>query len=182
MTALPNALANLVKPTRYVSVTDTAKLIRRALKEAFPEIKFSVTSKSYSGGASINVAWLDGPQTEQVEAIAKAFQGGYFDGMTDYKGGHKHALDGEPVRFGGDFVFCNRHWNPGTRTNLLTVLASRSPEEKRTIAARLGVAEWYHPTDGDERLAWLVFANRPAPEYEGRRSKLAESVNLLDSY
>jgi hypothetical protein len=57
--------------------------IRRLLKPAFPGIEFSVTSKSYSGGNSVSIHWTDGPSTEQVEEIAKRFQGGSFDGMTD---------------------------------------------------------------------------------------------------
>jgi hypothetical protein len=109
MTALPKSITGLAKPTRYMGVTETAKLIRQALKEAFPEIKFCVRSSKYAGGSSIDVSWEDGPTEHQVEAIAKAFQGGYFDGMTDYKGHHTHTMDGEPVSFGGDFVFCTRH-------------------------------------------------------------------------
>jgi len=50
--------------TTYVSVTDTAKEIRKTLKLHFAGVKFSVRSKSYSGGASVNVSWTDGP-TEQ---------------------------------------------------------------------------------------------------------------------
>lgn len=44
---------------RYVSVADMAKELRKALKAAFPGQKFSVTSKSYSGGASIHVGYIN---------------------------------------------------------------------------------------------------------------------------
>ena len=94
--------------SEYLSVAETAKLVRAALKESFPGIKFSVRSKSYSGGASINVGWTDGPNTRQVEAITGTFTGGYFDGMTDYKGSRYHMLDGKRVHFCADFIFCNR--------------------------------------------------------------------------
>lgn len=97
--------------TQYMSCADTAKMIRQALKEAFPDVKFSVRSKTYSGGASIDVSWTDGPNTNQVEAIAKTFSGGYFDGMTDYKGCTYSMLEGQVVRFGADFVFCNRRFS-----------------------------------------------------------------------
>jgi hypothetical protein len=93
---------------RYLSVAETAALIRKALKESFPGVKFSVRSKSYSGGASINVDWTDGPTQQQVESVAKVFSGSYFDGMIDYQGSLYHTLDGEPVSFVADFVFCNR--------------------------------------------------------------------------
>ena len=94
--------------THYMTCTETAKLIRKALKEAFPSFKFSVRSHTYSGGASINVGWSDGPTTQEVERVARVFAGATFDGMTDYKGGVVHQLDGRTVHFGADFVFCNR--------------------------------------------------------------------------
>lgn len=94
---------------KYIDVTGTAKLIRKALKESFPAVKFSVRSERYAGGSSINISWTDGPTGKQVERVAGAFEGGYFDGMIDYKGSLYHQLDGEPVHFCADFVFCNRH-------------------------------------------------------------------------
>ena len=94
--------------TTYLSCAETAKLIRKALKEAFPGFKFSVRSHTYSGGASINVGWRDGPTGEEVERVARVFAGATFDGMTDYKGGVVHEFNGESVHFGADFVFCNR--------------------------------------------------------------------------
>jgi hypothetical protein len=68
---------------RYIPTAEVAKLIRTALKRAFPGVTFSVRSKVYSGGSSINVDWTDGPTAKQVEAIAKSYQGGRFDGMID---------------------------------------------------------------------------------------------------
>jgi hypothetical protein len=97
--------------TQYISCADTAKLIRQALKEAFPDVKFGVRSSVYSGGASINVRWTDGPNTRQVEAVAKIFEGGYFDGMTDYQGSCYSMIDGKVTSFGADFVFCNRSYS-----------------------------------------------------------------------
>lgn len=45
---------------KYLSCAETAKLVRQSLKEAFPKVKFSVKSSTYSGGASIRAYWLDG--------------------------------------------------------------------------------------------------------------------------
>jgi hypothetical protein len=85
--------------TRYLGVAETAKLIRKALKDAFPATKFGVRSKSYSGGASINVTWTDGPTVKLVNSIAKQFEGGGFDGMIDLKFNYDHWLlpDGSTV-------------------------------------------------------------------------------------
>jgi hypothetical protein len=60
-----------------------AKNIRIELRRAFPGVKFTVNTKQYSGGNSINVRWIDGPTTAQVDDIIKAYSAGHFDGMTD---------------------------------------------------------------------------------------------------
>jgi len=93
---------------KYIDVTGTAKLIRKALRESFPGVKFSVRSERYAGGSSINIAWTDGPTGKQVEHVAGVFEGSYFDGNIDYKGSRYHRLDGEPVHFCADFIHCNR--------------------------------------------------------------------------
>ena len=105
--------------TTYLSCADTAKLVRAALKETFPGVKFSVKSSVYAGGASINIAYTDGPSASQVEAVAQAFQGAYFDGMTDYKGSNYNTLDGQAVRFGADFIFVKRNFTAPTLTGVV---------------------------------------------------------------
>lgn len=94
--------------TQYISTTDTAKLIRKALKESFPGVKFSVRSSKYSGGSSIRVSWVDGPNDKQVKAITDLFEGSYTSSMEDYKGSQYFMVDGKRTRFGADFVFCER--------------------------------------------------------------------------
>lgn len=94
--------------TKYVSVADTAKLVRAALKESFPGVPFSVRSHKYAGGASIRVEYTDGPTAADVEQVAGAFEGSYFDGSIDYQGSNYHSLDGQEVSFGADFIFVNR--------------------------------------------------------------------------
>lgn len=93
---------------KYLSCADTAKLVRQALKESFPGIKFSVRTSTYSGGASIRVGWTDGPNAAQVEAVVSVFEGSYFDGMQDYKGSLRYLVDGVQTSFGADYIFCER--------------------------------------------------------------------------
>jgi hypothetical protein len=102
---------------KYISVVDTAKLIRAVLKESFAGVKFSVKSSSYAGGASINISYVDGPTSKQVEDVVKVFEGSYFDGMQDYKGQNYANLDGEEVKFGADFVFVRRNLSVGVLTD-----------------------------------------------------------------
>jgi len=70
-----------IQPTEklYLSGPETAKLVRTALRREFPKTKFSVRSDHNS----IRVRWTDGPTTAQVNPVAKAYQGGGFDGMID---------------------------------------------------------------------------------------------------
>jgi hypothetical protein len=93
---------------KYISVVDTAKLVRAALKESFAGVKFSVKSSSYAGGASISIYYFDGPTSDQVKKVISNFEGSYFDGMIDYKGSCYANLNGEEVKFGADFIFVNR--------------------------------------------------------------------------
>ncbi|WP_213781620.1 LPD29 domain-containing protein [Caballeronia sp. dw_276] len=97
--------------TKYFTCADTAKLIRQSLKEAFPGVKFSVRSSTYSGGASIDVSWTDGPNAAQVESITKGFKAAYFDGSIDYQGSIHHMMDGEQVRFGADYITSSRRYS-----------------------------------------------------------------------
>lgn len=73
----------MTNQVEYLSVTDTAKLVRKALKAAFPAVKFSVRSSSYAGGASIDVRWDNGPTCKAVDEIVKVYEGKGFDGMID---------------------------------------------------------------------------------------------------
>ena len=96
---------------KSLSCAETAKLVRQALKEAFPGIKFGVRSSTYSMGASISVSWTDGPNNAQVEAVADRFSGSYFDGSIDYKGSVYHMMNGEQISFGADSIHCNRSYS-----------------------------------------------------------------------
>ena len=55
--------------TKYLSVVETARIIRKALKNKFEGTKFSVRSDKNAGGASINISWTDGPTSKEVEEI-----------------------------------------------------------------------------------------------------------------
>lgn len=89
-----------------LSATDTAKLVRKALKESFTA-KFSVRTKS----GAVTVGWTDGPTEAQVKAVADRFQGATFDGMRDLKEYIERTLDGQPVSLGIDFIFYERAYS-----------------------------------------------------------------------
>lgn len=71
------------RTAEHIDTTEQAKLIRQALKKAFPAIKFSARISRYAGGSSVDVQWTDGPTEDQVRAITDGYAGGGFDGMID---------------------------------------------------------------------------------------------------
>ena len=85
--------------TKYLSCAETAKLVRSALKNNFPGVKFSVRSSVYSGGASIDVSWVLGPTTKEVNAVAWQYASADFDGSIDMETRYDHWLlpDGSAI-------------------------------------------------------------------------------------
>lgn len=99
-----------VTPTQYNSITarDIAAIIRQALKEAWPGVKFSVRKSDYSAvyvtyeGAKNH---YQGPTYHELKAFLDLFQGGGFDGMTDSTYYHSMSWDGQPVGWHVVYVF-----------------------------------------------------------------------------
>jgi hypothetical protein len=83
-----------------------ASNLRKVLARQFPGVKFSITSKSFSMGNSVDVRWTDGPTTEAVAEFADRFEYGTFDAMTDCSGiRHSVFMD----MFGSSkYVHCSR--------------------------------------------------------------------------
>jgi hypothetical protein len=95
--------------TRYLTCAETAQLLRPALVAAFPGVKFSVRSSTYSMGASICVSWTDGPRSWEVERSAHQFNGSGFDGMIDLKYSNTHFLTSD-----GKVGFAHTHGTEGS--------------------------------------------------------------------
>ncbi len=127
---------NTTPEVKDISPKDTAKFVRKAVKTSFPDTRFSIKTRVYTGGSSISVSWTDGPRTQAVEKIAKQFEGADFDGMVDLKTYNRHWLlpdgtveiahspamtytneivtdaphpDAIMINFRADYIFCNRH-------------------------------------------------------------------------
>jgi hypothetical protein len=71
----------------FVAIADQARLVREELRRRYPDTRFYVRSKTYSGGGSINVQY-DGelagaPDWQDVMDALRAYEGGSFDGMID---------------------------------------------------------------------------------------------------
>ena len=62
---------------------ESAKRLRKALRAAFPGVKFRLTMSRGTAWGSYTLAWDGGPSGEEVSRIARPFEGKDFDGMTD---------------------------------------------------------------------------------------------------
>lgn len=110
------------KDTRYISSTDTARMIRETLKIEFPGIAFRVRK---SRGGSVRVEWTDGPTQEQVMSVTGFYEGAHFDPMFDLKTSKSHTNEGgETVHYLIDYALCTRHYS---RELLEKVIAYYTP-------------------------------------------------------
>lgn len=106
-------------PRLRVDAADVAKIVRKALKAAFPGVKFSVRTDKYAGGSSVDVDWQDGPTIKQVDALVQRFAGATFDGMIDLKEYVKDTLiNGIQVSWGADYIMTHRDYSDGIREEL----------------------------------------------------------------
>lgn len=65
------------------TVVETGKEIRKALRAAFPGVKFSLRGSRGTGYGWFSLSWTDGPTTRQADAVTNGFRSSYFDGMDD---------------------------------------------------------------------------------------------------
>jgi hypothetical protein len=123
--------------TNYISTTDTAKLIRAALKAAFPGVKFSVKSDQYAGGSSIRVKYTDGPVLAEVEAIAKEFVGSVRDYDSDCNITRAVEVDGVRTVYGPDYVFVSQDVSPARKAAIDAALRAMSEGERSRLVFKL---------------------------------------------
>ena len=116
--------------TKYLSCAETAKFVRTALKKSFPGVKFSVRSSVYSGGASIDVSWVLGPTTKEVDAVAGQYESADFDGSIDMETRYDHWLlpDGSAIIKHG----------PGTEGSMGYIPAVSNPMPAGAIPVSFG--------------------------------------------
>lgn len=60
-----------------------AKAIREELKGLFPTVKFSIRSRRFSMGNSVEISWTDGPTDKEVSEVVGKYEAGSFDPMQD---------------------------------------------------------------------------------------------------
>lgn len=103
-----------------------AKEIRKELKAKFPTVKFTVKSKSYSGGNSINITWFNGVTESDVNEITSKYEMGHFDGMTDMYEYSNSRDDLPQVKY----LFLNRNYTQEVMQSVVDQVAKGEFEVK----------------------------------------------------
>jgi hypothetical protein len=137
--------------TRYISQKETNGLIRSALRDAFPGVRFSVSG---SGGNATTVGWTDGPDEKAVEEVARRFEGASFDGMQDLESPRYDLVDGVRVHYGASYVFTRRSYSDAVREQAEEILADAGidPHGLNTLGEiPRSIADAYPEA---ERLTW----------------------------
>lgn len=154
--------------SKWMTCAETAKLLRQALKESFPSVKFTVKSKTYSGGASIRVGWVDGPVAADVKEITDRFEGAYFDGMIDYQGSRYHKLDGEEVHFGANFIFVEHELSKARAEAVIELCNSH-----------YGRPDWVS-LEGNDSWGYRVMVSPQAPYISDQVAKFQKQVGAIE--
>lgn len=68
---------------REFTTKETAQEMRKALRAAFPGVRFSVTMARGTAYGWLSVSYTDGPVEGDVRSVCSAFESERFDGMTD---------------------------------------------------------------------------------------------------
>ena len=145
----------------YLNCAETAKRLRKALHTAFPAVKFTVRSDTYSGGASIDVKWTDGPTAKQVQAISQRFEGATLDAITGYKHPQTHIVDGQVIQYGANFIFPQRSLSVAFLTRVAQAYCRRyhcpmPPIREHSTGAY--IPRGYAVEEEIMRLAWATAA------------------------
>lgn len=110
----------------YVSQVETAKLIRQALKTAFPGTKFRVRC---ARGSATYIDWTDGPMRSEVLAITAEFEGETFDGMQDMRIPNAAVRYSNPDgsfserRYLSGLLIEQRRWSDAVRDDLIAKMS-----------------------------------------------------------
>lgn len=98
-----------------MELKEKAKEIRKILKGAFPDIKFSVRMSGYS---AVYINYFDGVPTEQVEELVNRFKSIDRDEF------------GEILAGGNDYIFVNREVSNENRDTVYEIIDRDFPDVK----------------------------------------------------
>lgn len=95
----------------YLNVAKVAENVRVNLKTVFAGHKFSVRSKSFSGGEDIRVEWTNGPTLRMVKGETQKYEDSSTDETGDYRDYTPNAFN--DVFGGTKYMFEERNFQDG---------------------------------------------------------------------
>lgn len=100
--------------TKTLPATTSSFLLKKALRRAFPGIKFSCRLSRGTAYGNVSVRWTDGPDEDSVGRIAYVFKAEGFDGMTDSSYAIETSIEvnGETFRSGLGLILLQRDASP----------------------------------------------------------------------
>lgn len=119
---------------------ETAKEIRKVLKENYPQTKFSVRTQHHT---TVRISWQDGPSPKQIEKLTNKFLAGYFDGMQDM-----YIYTGN----GAKFIFTEREVSPSNAKIIFDTFSTYKniDQIKFEIKVSSYSGEYYHISTDSE--------------------------------
>lgn len=134
-----------------ITVVETAKMVRKALKAAFASVDFRVKTYKYSGGSHITVNWVDGPTVKQVQAITSKMDGSVLHIMEDYSSRANVEYNGVMTYFAHDGINLNRAFSVEFLTRRAAYIANDLGVAVPQIKAHAdGTAYIHHSYNPDE--------------------------------
>lgn len=106
-----------------------AKKIKEILKKEYANLDFSVRSRNFANGSSVDIDWIDGVPTKEIESFANQFQYGHFDGMTDC---YEYSNSREFPQ--AKFVMCHRSISKEKQETIREQLAKKMDIENADYA------------------------------------------------
>jgi len=154
-----------------ISKKDTSNLVRKALREAFPDIKFSVVASGSAMCSVLTVTWEDGANEDQVSAITKRFKAASFDNMDDSKNYIHHMMEGKEVSFYFDYIRCSRTNSDAAVQRAINQLYRRytnnfavsnvskpTVEQFRSGSLMSKIIDGFPISDDVQRLIWKILS------------------------
>ena len=168
--------------TEKDSLVVGAKNIRLELKANFPGIKFEVRTSRFSMGNSIDIKWIDGPTSKQVDSITGKYSAGSFDGMVDL---YTYSTNDHTKRHGsGKYVMATRDYSDGLVEKVIAELKREYVSKDASVTVenfRSGKLWQITPignTQGDYHWGWDQLIHR-ALQDKSCKAKAVASVKAV---
>ncbi|NIN00470.1 MAG: hypothetical protein GTO24_21030 [candidate division Zixibacteria bacterium] len=151
----------------WVPSTEVAKIVRKVLKKEFPETRFSVRTRKYAGGASIDVEWWDGPVQKEVEAKVGYLQAYSHMDITDYVHTKTSLHEGVEFSSGARYIFCKRKESKAFLEHVAREVIAKYELDREVPKIR--ETEWWANVSDDSAFTYF--------ELHGEEVQLADLIH-----